>query len=386
MSLSKYTHTQYSRRRFLKTGLAAGVAATCPLLFSNSSLYAQGFPEDQQKFIREARYYEKLAHKQIRCKLCPRECVIDDRERGYCGVRENREGTYYTLVYARPCTYHIDPIEKKPLFHFLPGTMAFSLATAGCNLNCKFCQNWQISQVGPEQVRSIYAPPAQIAQAAAKYECPSIAYTYSEPTIFYEYMEDTIDAGHKAGVKSVVITAAYIEKEPLENLCQKADAIKVDLKAFSEKYYKEVVKGELTPVLDALITMRKNEVWTEIVYLMVPTLNDGEKEIRALSRWIKKYLGPDVPIHFTRFHPMYLLKNLPPTPLASLERAKQIADSEGLHYVYIGNVPGHKAENTYCPKCGKLLIARTGFLVKSNKLENGYCYNCQNKIPGVWGN
>ena len=373
-----------TRRQFLKTGLAAGAAATCPMLLSASSFDIKDFPEDQQKFIREARYYEKLDYKQIRCKLCPRECVIDDRERGYCGVRENRGGTYYTLVYARPCTYHIDPIEKKPLFHFLPGTMAFSLATAGCNLNCKFCQNWEISQVGPEQVRSIYAPPQQIAEAAAKYDCPSIAYTYNEPTIFYEYMEDTIEAGHENGVRSVVITAAYIEQKPLDNLCRKADAIKVDLKAFSEKYYDKVVNGELKPVLDALVTMRKNEIWTEIVYLMVSTLNDGEKEIRDLSRWIKKYLGQDVPIHFTRFHPMYLLKNLPPTPLASLERAKQIADAEGLHYVYIGNVPGHKAESTYCPKCGELLIGRTGFLVNTNKIKNGRCFNCNNKIPGVW--
>ncbi len=379
-------NTNYiSRRQFIKTGLAAGAAAACPLVLSASLPgYTLDFPEDEQKFIREARYYEQLDHKQIRCKLCPRECVIDDRERGYCGVRENREGIYYTLVYSRPCTYHIDPIEKKPLFHFLPGTMAFSLATAGCNLNCKFCQNWEISQVGPEQVRSIYAPPEQIAAAAAKYDCPSIAYTYSEPTIFYEYMEDTIEAGHREDVKSVVITAAYIEQKPLENLCRKADAIKVDLKAFSEKYYKEVVNGELKPVLDALVTMRKNKVWTEIVYLMVPTLNDSEREIRSLSRWIKQNLGPDVPIHFTRFHPQYLLKNLPPTPLASLERAKNIADAEGLHFVYIGNVPDHKAENTYCPYCGELLIARTGFLIKSNKIGNGRCYHCQKKIPGIW--
>ncbi|MBN2708323.1 MAG: AmmeMemoRadiSam system radical SAM enzyme [Calditrichaceae bacterium] len=342
------------------------------------------FPESTKKFVREAQYYEKLDHKQIRCKLCPRECIVDDRERGYCGVRENRNGIYYTLVYARPCTYHVDPIEKKPLFHFLPGTMAFSLATAGCNLNCKFCQNWQISQVTPEQVQSIYAPPEKIADFSKKYNCHSIAYTYSEPTIFYEYMNDTIDAGHQEGIKSVVITAAYISQKPLLNLCNKADAIKVDLKAFSESYYKDVVNGELKPVLDSLITMKSQNIWTEIVYLVVPTLNDSDKEIKELCKWIIQYLGKDVPIHFTRYHPQYLLKDLPPTPIKTLERIHEIARSEGIHYSYIGNVPGHPAENTYCHKCNKKIVERSGFTINSILIKDGKCAYCGTKIPGIW--
>jgi pyruvate formate lyase activating enzyme len=371
------------RRHFLKTGAILGCASLCPALMANNKLYASTGNEDE-RFIREARYYEKLDHKKIRCKLCPRECVIDDRERGYCGVRENRDGVYYTLVYSRPCTYHIDPIEKKPLFHFYPGSIAFSIATAGCNLNCKFCQNWQISQVTPEQVRSIYMSPGDVAQAAAQNNCLAIAYTYNEPTIFYEYMYDTAIKGHANDVKSVVITAGYIAKEPLEALCGRVDAIKVDLKAFSEKYYQDVVKGELKPVLDSLVTMQKMDVWTEIVYLVVPTMNDSDLELKKLSKWIKANLGPDVPVHFTRFHPQYILKNLPPTPLETLERAKAIADTEGLNYVYIGNVPGHEAENTYCPKCGELLIKRIGFTIAENHIESGECRFCSNKIPGMF--
>ena len=372
-----------NRRKFIKTGTLAGCAALCPFLLSAGKSYANSGSDDSI-FIREASYYEKLDHKKIRCLLCPRECVVDDRERGYCGVRENRDGTYYTLVYARPCTYHIDPIEKKPLFHFYPGSLAFSIATAGCNLNCKFCQNWQISQVAPEQVRSIYLPPKETAQAAANNKCVSIAYTYSEPTIFYEYMFDTTEAGHKENVKSVVITAAYISQKPLETLCKNVDAIKVDLKAFSEKYYQDVVKGELKPVLDSLITMRKMKVWTEIVYLVVPTMNDGDKELKDLVKWIKTNLGPDVPIHFTRFHPQYILKNLPPTPLNTLEKAKAIADAEGLNFVYIGNVPGHAAENTYCPKCKKILIKRIGFNILENHIKNSNCTFCDYKVPGMF--
>jgi pyruvate formate lyase activating enzyme len=373
---------QMDRRKFLKLGCIAGCALAIPsVLFSDNS-----FPQEEQKFIIEARHYEKLPHKKIKCNLCPKECVIDDRERGYCGVRENREGTYYSLVYSRPCTYHADPIEKKPLFHFHPGSVAFSLATAGCNLNCKFCQNWQISQSRPEQIRSIYMPPAKAADLAQEYDCLSIAYTYSEPTIFYEYLMDTAKAAHNKNIKSVVVTAGYIQQKPLVELCKNVDAIKVDLKAFSEKYYKDIVNGELKPVLDSLVTMKKMNVWTEIVYLVVPTLNDSDKEFVDLCNWIKQNLGKDVPVHFTRFHPQYLLKNLPATPVKTLDRAKEIADTEGLHYVYVGNVPGHKAESTYCPKCGKKVVNRIGYTIQELNIKNSKCKFCDTEIAGVWGN
>ena len=373
-----------NRREFIKLAALAGCAIVLPEdpLHSDSD---NPFPADQQKYIIEARFYEKMDHRKIRCKLCPRECVIDDRERGYCGVRENRNGVYYSLVYARPCALHADPIEKKPLFHFYPGSRAFSIATAGCNVNCKFCQNWEISQVRPEEVRSTYLSPNKTARAARESDCLSIAYTYSEPTIFYEYMYDTAVAARELDIKNVVVTAGYISREPLEQLCQVVDAIKVDLKSFSESYYKDIVNGELKPVLDSLITMKKKNIWTEIVYLMVPTLNDSNQEIRDLCKWIKLYLGSEIPVHFTRFHPQYLLRDLPPTPVNTLELAKDIADAEGLKYVYIGNVPGNPAENTYCPKCRKPVLQRTGYYIRDIKITNGRCVFCNTRIDGLWG-
>jgi len=342
-------------------------------------------PAGDTQFVREAKYYEKQPNRKIKCVLCPRECVIDDRERGYCGARENRGGKYYTLVYSRVCTAHVDPIEKKPFFHYLPSSLAFSLATAGCNVNCKMCQNWEISQVRPEQVDSRYMPPQQVATLAKSNQCASIAYTYSEPTIFFEYMVDTADAGHAAGVKSAVVSGGFIKPDPLKELCRHVDAIKIDLKAFTEKFYTEVVNGELKPVLDALVTMRKLGMWTEVVYLVVPTLNDTEQEFRGMAKWIKANLGTDVPVHFSRFHPEYLLKNLPPTPLATLERAKAICDAEGLHYVYLGNIPAHPAEKTYCPKCRRVVVDREGYLIKAVNLIKGNCRYCQQPIAGVWG-
>jgi pyruvate formate lyase activating enzyme len=358
-----------NRRAFLQT-------AALPCL-------AAGAESDAQ-FIAEARFYEKLPYRKIKCKLCPRECVIDDRERGYCGVRENRGGTYYTLVHSRVCSTHVDPIEKKPFFHFYPGTLAFSIATAGCSVNCKMCQNWEISQVRPEQVRSTYMPPREVAALAKENQCASIAYTYSEPVIFYEYMADTAEAGRALGVKSAVVTGGYVLAEPLKRLCQQVDAVKVDLKAFSQKFYKEVVNGELKPVLDALVTLRQQNMWTEIVYLVVPTLNDGDQEFKALARWVKTELGLDVPLHFSRFQPQYLLRNLPPTPLDTLERAKAIADAEGIHYVYIGNIPGHPAENTYCPRCRRVVVEREGFTVNGVHIRKGKCAYCQQAIAGLW--
>jgi pyruvate formate lyase activating enzyme len=377
----------FDRRAFLKAASLPCLAACAGAVIGRQDavpIFAAPLAEDDAQFIKEAKFFDKQPYRKIKCKLCPRECVIDDRERGYCGARENRGGTYYTLVHSRVVTAHIDPIEKKPFFHFLPGTVAFSIATAGCNVNCKMCQNWDISQVRPEQVRSSYAPPERVAELAAQNKCPIIAYTYSEPVIFYEYMADCADAGHRLGVKSVVVTGGYIQQEPLQKLCRQVDAIKVDLKAYSEKFYKEVVNGEMKPVLDCIVTIRKHGVWNEIVYLVIPTLNDSDPEFKALAKWVKSELGPDVPLHFSRFHPEYLLKNLPPTPVETLERAKAIADAEGLHYVYIGNVPGHPAENTYCPKCHKIVVERTGYTVGTVHIHNGKCQYCQQAIPGVW--
>jgi pyruvate formate lyase activating enzyme len=365
------------RRSFLMTACALPIVgqAVAPAFAS----------ESDSRFVIEAAFYEKLPYKKIKCKLCPRECVIDDRERGYCGARENRGGTYYSLVYSRVAAAHVDPIEKKPLFHFYPGSLAFSIATAGCNVNCKMCQNWEISQVRPEQVNSLYLPPDRTAAAAKENGCPIIAYTYSEPVIFYEYMTAVAEAARARGIKSAVISGGYIHQEPLKKLCRHVDAVKIDLKAFSPQFYKDIVNGEIKPVLDALVTLRAQGMWTEIVYLVIPTLNDSDKEFTGLAKWVKAELGPDVPVHFTQFHPEYLLKNLPITPIPTLERAKAAADAEGLHYVYVGNVPGHPAESTYCPRCHRKIVDRVGYTIRSIEIRKGRCRFCNQPIPGLWG-
>jgi pyruvate formate lyase activating enzyme len=375
------------RRSFMMCALASGAAlgvGEFPASLAAAPLLGGAQKQDDAQFTVEAKFYQKLENKKIKCKLCPRECTVGDRERGYCGVRENRGGTYYSLVHSRVCAAHVDPIEKKPLFHYLPGTVAFSLATAGCNVNCKFCQNWDISQSRPEQVPAEFTPPQRVAELAKQYDCPTIAYTYSEPVVFSEFLMDAADAGHAAGIRSIVVSNGYMQQEALKAAYGKMDAVKIDLKSFTESYYKDVVTGQLKPVLDSLVTLRKMDKWTEIVYLVVPTLNDDDAEFLGLARWIKTNLGVDVPLHFTQFHPEYLLKNLPITPVPTLERAKAIADAEGLHYVYIGNVPGHPAQNTYCPKCRKMLVERIGFTASKNLIHKDSCPFCQHPIPGVW--
>ncbi|MDH4222317.1 MAG: AmmeMemoRadiSam system radical SAM enzyme [candidate division Zixibacteria bacterium] len=332
----------------------------------------------------EAKYYKKLEHKEIECQLCPRKCKVGDRERGYCGVRENQKGIYYTLVYGLACSFHTDPIEKKPFFHFYPGSSAFSIATAGCNLNCKFCQNWEISQARPEQTYNIELPPQSVVEYALKENAKSISYTYTEPVIFYEYMLDCAKLGREKGIKSVMVSGGYVEPEPLVELCKNLDAVKIDLKAFTDEFYKDICRGRLQPVLECLKELNRMGIWYEIVYLMVPTLNDDMSSIRKMCQWILANLSPDVPIHFTRFTPMYLLKNLPLTPVSSLEKAREIALETGLKFVYVGNVPGHKAENTFCPKCQQMLIGRYGFTITRMNLQKGKCKFCGEKIPGVW--
>jgi pyruvate formate lyase activating enzyme len=340
--------------------------------------------EDETRYTVEAKFYQKLPNRKIMCTLCPRECTVRDNHRGHCGVRENRDGTFYSLVHSRVAAINVDPVEKKPLFHYLPGTTAFSLGTAGCNVHCKFCQNWEISQSRPEQLPAKYVPPQRVAQLAKHYGCPTIAFTYSEPVVFAEYLMDAADAGHDAGIRSIVVSNGFMQEGALKTAYGKMDAVKIDLKSFSESYYRRVVKGQLKPVLDSLVTLRKMDKWLEIVYLVLPTLNDSDQELRGLAQWVKTNLGEDVPLHFTQFHPGYLLKDLPVTPVSTLERAKAIADAEGLHYVYIGNVPGHPAQNTYCPKCGKMLVERVGFAASQMLIEKSHCPFCQHPIPGIW--
>lgn len=380
---------QPCRRDVLRWGLACG--AVCALRGVGRA-WAQDVagpsmlpgPKLEGLARHEAMHWEPLEGGEVRCVLCPRECEVGEIERGYCGVRENQEGRYQTLVYGALCSANIDPIEKKPLFHYLPGTTAFSVATAGCNIECQFCQNWRISQFRPEQVDSVLVEPQRLVDVCRSNRCPTIAYTYSEPVVFYEYMHDSAALARAAGIGSVMISNGYINEKPMRQLCRHLTGVKIDFKAFSEKFYAETCAGHLKPVLETLETLKDVGIWFELVVLIIPTLNDSPQETREMSRWVVKHLGPDVPMHFTRFHPMYRVTHLPRTPIKTLERCRQIALDAGVHYVYAGNVPMHPGENTYCHHCGRELIRRLGYRVAFNKIENGRCPGCGTSIPGVW--
>ena len=385
----------FSRREFVKglvgAGMCAGLLSSDAIrrqpamqLLAASSVDELFTDEKHIFFEKEAMFYEKLEEGEIKCKLCPKECEIGDRERGWCGVRENRDGVYYTLVYGNPCAGTPDPIEKKPFFHFLPGTWAFSIATAGCNLKCKFCQNWAISQSRPEETDNVPLPPEDVVEKTNLANCRSIAYTYSEPTVFYEYMLDSARSGREAGLNSVVISAGFMNPEPMKQLCEHVDAIKIDLKSIRDKFYGDICSAELKPVLDTLKVLRDSGMWYEIVYLVIPTLNDSDEELKDTARWVHDNLGPDVPLHFSRFYRSYQLRNLPPTDPKKLTVARDMAMDIGLNYVYVGNVAGHPGESTYCPRCGERVIYRNGYRIRQNNLVNGRCKSCDEKIPGVW--
>ena len=371
-----------TRREFLRGCALAGVGA-CALVGGCTAAPAAPPPADEW-YVRRALFYKRLPKLRVRCELCPRKCEVGDMERGYCGVRENRGGDYYTLVHGRACTTQVDPIEKKPLFHYLPGSAIYSFAAAGCNLECKNCQNWQISQSRPEQVRQIRLPPAEMVAQARSKGLSLIAGTYSEPVVYYEYLEDVAREGKRHGVRTVAITAGYVNPEPMQRMCRELGAIKIDLKSMREDFYRKNCTGRLKPVLEAIVAAKQTGIWLEIVYLVIPTMNDSEAEITDLARWVKANLGPDVPLHFSRFHPTYRLTNLPPTPVETLTRCRDLSMTQGLHYVYVGNVPGHPGESTHCPKCKRVLIERQVFTIVQNNIRGGKCKFCAAVIPGVW--
>jgi pyruvate formate lyase activating enzyme len=330
-------------------------------------------------------YFTRLSGTDIQCDLCPKRCRVADGGRGVCGVRENRNGSYYSLVYGTPCAVNLDPIEKKPFFHVLPSTGSFSLATAGCNFRCLFCQNWEISQVAPEEVFAYDFPPERIVAMAKEAGARSVAYTYVEPTVFFEYMLDTCRVARKAGLLNVCHSNGFISLVPLQDLCSVLDAANVDLKGFTAAFYRDLCAGELAPVLEALKRLKQNRVHLEITNLIIPSKNDDVATIREMCLWIKRELGADTPVHFSRFYPLYKLRALPPTPVAALERARAAALAAGLKFVYLGNIPGHEAENTFCPRCARLVIQRTGYMVGEVRLKNGACASCGQPIPGIWG-
>lgn len=320
----------------------------------------------------------------VQCELCPKGCIIAPGQSGDCRIRINVDGELVAVTYGYPCSLHVDPMEKKPLFHFLPGSRVFSLATVGCNLHCKNCQNWEISQQFPVDVPAYKVSPEKIVNLSQENNCKSIAYTYTDPAVFYEYTLDSSKQARKRGLKNVIVTAGYFNEKPLKELCKYIDAANVDLKAYSDKFYRDVCGATLKPVLDSLVMIKSAGVHLEVTNLLLPTMNDSDKGIKALCKWIKENLGKEVPLHFSRFFPQYLMKNLPPTSLETLKNAKDIAEDIGMQYVYIGNVLGEDLENTHCPSCKKLLIERRGYLIEKNVLKDGKCPYCGYKIYGVW--
>jgi pyruvate formate lyase activating enzyme len=373
-----------TKREFLKfCGAGLCLLSTGPLLALPQTSKAEALKKGLIK-TKLSPYFISLEGGEIQCELCPKHCRVSKGKRGACKVRENRDGKYYSLVYGNPCAVNLDPIEKKPFFHVLPATGSFSIATAGCNFQCKFCQNWEISQVPPEEVYGIDFPPEMVVEKAKEVKARSIAYTYVEPTIFFEYMLDTGQLAKKAGLLNVCHSNGFVNPDPLRSLCKVLDAANIDLKGYTESYYQEVCSGELAPVLESLKILKKEKVHVEITNLVIPTKNDEMSVIKEMCLWIRKELGPDTPLHFSRFYPLYKLRSLPPTPVSTLEKARAVASSVGLEYVYVGNVPGHEGENTYCPKCKKLLIQRTGYMIGEVHLKGGKCGYCGKPVPGIW--
>jgi pyruvate formate lyase activating enzyme len=336
--------------------------------------------------MKEAWYYEKLDDRQVKCTLCPHNCKLTDGKFGICGVRQNQGGILYTHVYENAITIHIDPIEKKPLFHVYPGSKSFSLATVGCNLSCKFCQNHDISQMPRTERGAVQGQKVtvnQVVTAAMKGKCKTIACTYTEPTIFYEYAFDIAKLAEERGVKSVFVTNGYINEEPLRQIAPYLIAANVDLKGWDESFYRKVVGGDLQSVLKTLKLMKTLGIWLEVTTLVVPEYVDSEDKFHEIALFIKNELGPETPWHISRFYPNYECNYLPPTPVEVLRRAREIGLEEGLRYVYSGNVPGDVGESTFCYACGKKLIERYGFAILSNIIKAGKCPGCGTVIEGV---
>lgn len=335
--------------------------------------------------MKEATLYDKLESGAVKCRLCRHGCKIDEGKKGICGVRMNSEGTLYTLVYDKVVSTNVDPIEKKPLFHFAPGTKSFSIATVGCNFRCSFCQNWSISQMPHErgQMLGERYTPEQIVEMAIRTGCRSIAYTYTEPTIYYELARDTMIEARKRGLLNVFVTNGYMTRDMLDDSRGLIDAANVDLKAFNDRFYTRYCKAKREGVLDSLRYMKEIGIWLEVTTLLIPTLNDDVQEVRELARFIATELGRETPWHVSRFYPQYKETDLPPTDVQAVRKVRQIGIEEGLYYVYTGNVPLDPGEKTYCPGCEHLLIDRVGYKIGKGGTKEGHCPKCGFRIDGV---
>ncbi len=377
---------KYTKRDFLRCSLL-GLGGMC---FAASDALAHDFfsttrmgKEEPWKWSKQAMHYIQTA-RGIRCQLCPNECNIKLNEAGDCRNRVNYDNKLYSIAYGNPCSANIDPIEKKPLYHFLPTTFAFSIATAGCNLACLNCQNHEISQHSPKETRNIDLMPDKVLANAMSNHCKSIAYTYSEPITFFEYTLDSAKLAKEAGIKNLMISAGYIHEEPLRMLSQYIDAANIDLKSFSNDIYLRLNGGTLEPILRTLKILKEEGVWLEITNLLVPGWTDDMDMIKKMCGWLAENGFENTPLHFSRFYPTYKLTQLPSTPVNVLKEARRTAIREGINFVYIGNVPGNDASNTYCPSCNELLIERKGYTITKNNMTKDACSHCSAIIPGYW--
>jgi len=334
--------------------------------------------------MKEAMFYKKLSGNKVKCYLCAHHCLIPNEGKGICGVRKNQDGKLYTLVYNRIIAKHNDPIEKKPLYHFYPGSFSFSIATVGCNFHCLFCQNADISQMprDDKKIIGLETTPEEIVADAIAQRAKSISYTYTEPTIYFELAYETAQIAVKKGLKNVFVSNGYMSEEALETIKPYLHAANIDLKSFRDKFYKEICGAKLQPVLDTITRLIKMGIWVEVTTLIIPTVNDSEEELREIARWLYQ-LDPDIPWHVSRFYPTYRFTHVPSTSIGTVRRAREIGLEEGLHYVYTGNAPGDEGENTYCHNCGKLIIERYGYTITTYNIIEGKCKYCGIKIPGI---
>ncbi|MBT3310856.1 MAG: AmmeMemoRadiSam system radical SAM enzyme [Desulfobacterales bacterium] len=388
-----------SRRQFIYSG-AALISSIAPFNIAGAflnkkaedsgvddirgTIFKGDAPGKLWKWSHEGYIYKKLDKKKVVCGICPNMCVMSPGDRSVCRSRVNIDGTLYSLAYGNPCAVHVDPIEKKPLYHFKPRSKVFSIATTGCNLRCLNCQNWQISQAKPHEVRFQELFPSEVIKKTENYLAESIAYTYSEATTYYEYMIDTARIAREKGIYNLWISNGYINRKPLLELSSFLDGANVNLKSFSEAIYRKLNGGSLEPVLKTFKILHDQGIHFEMTNLVVPGYVDNEDMLKRMCDWILENLGPDYPLHFSRFTPRYKLNRLPPTPLSTLVRFRRIAMAEGINYVYLGNVPIHEGNNTYCHNCRELLIERQGYNIPVNNIKNGKCSFCRTIIPGVW--
>ena len=383
-----------NRRDFLRLGGTAAVACACGGWLGALAGKADAAPRLGAGW-REAEHYHQLDGGRIKCTLCPcspfgcsQTCtgrgVLADGETCVCRVRTNVGGKFYVTNYGRAASLHLDPIEKNPSYHFLPGAQALAVSAPGCTLACKCCQNWQMSQVGADEIRTIDAPPEEIVRRALAEKCRAVTYTYTDAAAFFEYARDTARLARSRGLANIMVTGGYINAEPLKELCRYMDAFSVSVKGFTEDYYRDYCRGQLSTVLEAMKTIRGQGRQLEVIVLVIPTLSDDMGKIKWFAGWVRDSLGAETPMHFSRFWPAYRLRNLPQTPIGTLERARALALSEGLKYVYIGNLPGHEAANTYCSRCKKVVLRRVGFRVVENSLKGGSCRFCGAGVPGRW--